>query len=298
MDIERTTIRKVLTRTSGYLTTVTSHSLQPYCGCTLGSSLCGVGCYVRHNRMLTRGREWGTFLEARENAAESYLEHVERERAWARRSPAGEFSIFLSSSTEPFLPQEARLGVTARVLEAMTTEPPDSLVVQTHSHRVTGALDRLRDLSSRTRLRVHVSIETDRERIEGLPPHGSPVERRFEAVQELREAGIPVVVTVSPLLPIRDPERFFARIAGAADAVVLDHFIGGDGSPDGRRTRATPLPIAMESVEPGSSTLAYRRRMIEIAWRHQPGRVGVGIDGFAGRYLSRPDELEEPEASD
>jgi hypothetical protein len=53
-----------------------------------------------------------------------------------------------------------------------------------------------------------------------------------------------VVVTVSPLLPIADPERFFARLAGLADAVVIDHFIGGDGTPDGSRTLRTGLPAA------------------------------------------------------
>mgnify|MGYP006147248219 CR=1 FL=1 len=49
-------------------TTVASHSLQPYRGCALGNSLCGVGCYVRHSWYTTRGRKWGSFVEARTNA--------------------------------------------------------------------------------------------------------------------------------------------------------------------------------------------------------------------------------------
>ena len=65
MDVTFTDIRNVLTRTGGYLKTVTSHSLQPYRGCTLGRSLCGVGCYVQHNRWLTKGQAWGSFLEVR-----------------------------------------------------------------------------------------------------------------------------------------------------------------------------------------------------------------------------------------
>ena len=36
-------------------------------------------------------------------------------------------------------------------------------------------------LAGRCRLRVHLSIETDRERLPGLPPHGSPVAARMEA---------------------------------------------------------------------------------------------------------------------
>src|SRR5947209_2718105 len=111
MEISETTIRNVLTRTTGFLRGVTSHSLQPYRGCTFGKALCGVGCYVQHNQHLLRGRNWGGFLEVRVNAAQSYLENYRRESAWARRS-GGKFSIFCSSATDPFLPQEFQFAVT------------------------------------------------------------------------------------------------------------------------------------------------------------------------------------------
>ena len=71
MQIEHTSIKSILTRTTGFLKTVTSHSAQPYRGCALGHSLCGVGCYVQHNRHVTRGRGWGDFLEVRDDAADS-----------------------------------------------------------------------------------------------------------------------------------------------------------------------------------------------------------------------------------
>lgn len=282
-SVSEVTVRNVLTRTSGYLTTVTSHSLQPYRGCTFGKALCGVGCYVRHNGHLLRGREWGGFLEIRTNAAASYRENCERERRWAERN-RGRFSIFLSSATEPFLPQESRHGVTQSVLEAMCERPPDELVLQTHSHRVADHVGLLRELSARCSLRVHVSIETDRESLPGLPPHASSVEKRFDACAKLQAGGVRTVVTVSPLLPIADPERFFDRVAETADAAVIDHFIEGDGSTDGSRTQRTALPAAMEALHTGSTSLDYREEVVAIARRHLPGRVGVNIAGFAGRY--------------
>jgi DNA repair photolyase len=278
------TVRSILTRTTGYLRSVTSHSLQPYRGCSYGGALCGVGCYVRHNGWISRGEAWGSFLEARTNAAERYREQVPRERRWARRT-RGDFSIFLSSSTDPFVPQERSHGITRRVLEAMCDEPPDVLVVQTHSHRVGDYLDLYPRLAEACRLRFHLSIESDRDRLPGLPPPASSVARRLAAAEALRAAGLRVVVTVSPLLPIEDPEGFFARIAGVADAVVIDHFVGGDGSPGGARTHRTPLPAAMEAVLPGSSELAYRDAIVAVARRALPGRVGIGPDGFAGIYL-------------
>jgi DNA repair photolyase len=292
--ISETTIKNVLTRTTGFLRTVSSHSLQPYCGCTFGHSLCGVGCYVRHNGRLLKGRDWGSFLEIRTNAAQSYLDNYEAEAAWARRRPAkdastgatdGLFSIFCSSSTDPFLPQEFRYGITRSILEALLRRPPDRLIVQTHSHRVAEYAPLLRGVSAECDLRVHVSIETDHERIPGLPPHSSSVQNRLDACGQLREAGLRTVVTVAPLLPIGDPEGFFARIAQVADAVVVDHFICGDGSADGGRTRRTPLPSAMQQLAPESLDLTYRDRMVAVACRHLPGRVGVNVDGFAGRYL-------------
>src|SRR5438105_6021747 len=98
--VERTgtTVASILTRTSGFLKTVSSHSLQPYRGCALGNSLCGVGCYVQHNWYITRGQKWGAFVESRANAADAYVKQYQRERSWARQA-RGRFGIFLSSST-------------------------------------------------------------------------------------------------------------------------------------------------------------------------------------------------------
>ena len=327
LELTETTIQNILTRTTGFLRTVTSHSLQPYCGCSYGNSLCGVGCYVQHNGRLLRGRRWGTFLEARTNAAESYLANFDSESRWARHKGTpdgggpktgtdplpvgathsrsttgqgsvpllgpplfdpgrdGQFSIFCSSSTDPFVPQERRFHVTRSILEAMCRRPPDRLILQTHSHFVTDELDLCRELSEKCDLRIHVSIETDRERLDGLPPPASPIEKRLAACARLKSVGLRTVVTVAPLLPIENPDRFFARIAEVADAVVLDHYIGGDGSPDGSRTERTPLPGVMRQIDPESLELSYRDRMAAIARKHLPGRVGINIDGFAGRYL-------------
>lgn len=283
IEITHVEVQSILTRTGGYLRSVASHSLQPYRGCTFGNSLCGVGCYVQHNAWVTRGRPWGSFLEARTNAAEVYRASYRRESEWARRKH-GVFAIFCSSATDPFLPQERQFGITAALLEAMRDLPPDTLILQTHTHLVADHAPAIAALASRCNLRVHISIESDRDRLPGLPPSASPVERRLAACAELRQAGVFTVVTVAPLLPIADPQRFFDRIAEVADAVVIDHFIGGDGSQNGARTLRTPLPAAIAAIDSEAATLDYRDRMVEIARRSMPGRVGVSESGFAGVY--------------
>jgi len=275
-------VQNVLTRTTGFLKTVTSHSLQPYRGCSFGNALCGVGCYVQHSYWVTKGRDWGSFLEVRTNAADAYRVKVDSERRWPRKT-TGSFGVFMSSSTDPFVPQETKYGVSQSVLEAMVESSPDVLVVQTHSHTVERYLPVLKELDGRCELRVHVSIETDLESVPELPRHASSVRDRFRAVALLRDAGIRVVVTVAPLLPIEDPERFFSRISDSVSTVVIDHFVEGDGSKDGNRTLRTPLPDAMRGLDPDSLGLAYRDQIVAVAERCMPGRVGVSIDGFAGR---------------
>jgi DNA repair photolyase len=226
------------------------------------------------------------------NAADVYRKQFESERTWAMRQArakgmpeSGAFSVFMSSSTEPFQPLEQTLGVTRQVLEAMVVYPPDLLIVQSHSHHVADYLELYSRLAERTSLRFHVSIESDRDELPSLPRPGSTVAKRMAAAKTLREAGWRVAVMVAPLLPIENPQRFFEQLAEVTDAVVIDHFIEGDGSKNGARTKSTPLPVVMEAVQPGSASLDYRQRIVEIAKAHFPGRVGVNIDGFAERFF-------------
>lgn len=284
IKITETKVKSILTRTTGYLTTVSSHSLQPYRGCSFGSSLCGVGCYVQHNYFVTRKARWGSFLDVRVNAAEIYAKQYSTELAWARREK-GEFSIFMSSSTDPFVPQEHRYKISKRIFLTMVENPPDELIIQTHSHLVTTYSEIYKELATGCYLRFHISIESDRDQLPGLPPPASSVDHRFGAAEQLRKAGFRVIVTVSPLLPIAKPVDFFKRIASVADAVVIDHFIEGDGSQNGSRTNNTALPAAMARVDPVSVTLDYREKMIDLAHQVMPGRVGVGVSGFAGNFI-------------
>ena len=64
---------------------------------------------------------------------------------------------------------------------------------------------------------------------------------------------------------------------------MLDHYIGGDGSADRSRTARTPLPAA-RFLDPTALDLSYRDRMAAVARKHLPGKVGLNVDGFAGRY--------------
>jgi len=138
-------------------------------------------------------------------------------------------------------------------------------------------------LSHQCRLRVHVSIEGDTEHLPGLPHPPATVAGRIELLQQLSDAGIFAVACLSPLYPMQNPAAFFERLAEAgADAVVIDHFIEGDGTAEGSRTWKTELPHSMAAVDPASISLDYRDRIAAIARNYLP--VGISASGFAGHF--------------
>ncbi|MFQ5844724.1 MAG: hypothetical protein ACE5JG_07015, partial [Planctomycetota bacterium] len=236
MAVRETRCRSILTRTGGFLRAF-SHTVNPYRGCAFGNSLCGAACYAPAVLCGER-RRWGSYLDAKINAPEVYPRDLARER---RRGPV---RIFMSSVTDPYVPQERRLRITRRLLEAMVAEPPDALVLQTHTPGPLRDLDLLRRL--RCALTVQVSVETDRERGPGLPPHAFSPRDRLDALRAVREGGLRAVGVVAPLLPLRDPEAFASALDRSCTAVIVDHYLVGDGSEGGARTKHGDLPRILE----------------------------------------------------
>jgi DNA repair photolyase len=267
--------RSILTPTGGFLKSGYTHSLNPSLGCAFGKTLCGAFCYAQHNQWITRGRPWRLYARKLE-VPELYRRDAARVRKKGRP-----LRIFLSSSTEPYPPEERRLGQMRRLLEAMRDEPPDLLTLQTHGDLVVRDLDLLRALGEACRVRVSVTIETDRERLPGLPPPPVSVARRLEALARVRAAGIPCQAALAPLLPLENPAAFAVRLDEVADRVVLDHYLLGDGSA-GVRTSNTCLPGVLQehgfgewnTLEPFERTRALFERILGA------GRVLISEAGF------------------
>lgn len=161
--------------------------------------------------------------------------------------------------------------------------PPDQLILQTHTARIRDDLPIILKLSRLCELRVHISIEGDRARLPGLPPPPCLLEERINLLGEFSQAGLRIVACLSPLYPLLAPEAFFARLAETGvSAVVIDHFVEGDGTADGSRTHKTKLPQIMAQDRAESVDLAYRDTVARIARRYLP--VGLSCSGFAGIY--------------
>ncbi len=201
-------------------------SCNPYLGCSFGCTYC-YAMFLPQNR---RPREdWGRWFQAKVNAV-----------ALARRQApkvAGQ-AVYLSSVTDPYLPAERTLGLTRGILETLLPHQP-RLLVQTRGPLVTRDLDLL---SRFDRVRVHLSIPTDSEAVRrAFEPKAPPLERRWQALAEVKAAGVPTGVCVTPLLPLEDPGAFVERLAAFdPDVLVVQDFHdsgGGFGADTGAEAR-------------------------------------------------------------
>jgi hypothetical protein len=188
----------------------------------------------------------------------------------------------MSSSTDPYIPQEKSLRLTRALLEEMIERPPDVLVIQSHHTMVERDIDLIADLSALGEVWVSLTVETDMDRVPGLPPHASPPSRRLSVLESFRARGIPTQATISPLLPLADPPAFARRLDAACDRVILDHYLIGDGSPGGWRTRKTGFPERLAAAGFGEwNDLAKLGEVRDLlASVLGADRVLVGCEGF------------------
>lgn len=237
---------QVLTRTSGRLA-VFHYSLNPYVGCGFACSYCYASFFQPDPE---RFRTWGKWVDAKIHAAETLL------RA---RDLKGK-RVYMSSATDPYQPVEARLGLTRRILEVLSSpERQPRLVVQTRGPLVTRDIDLL---SRFEHVRVNVSVTTDSESVrKSYEPACASIDRRLEAVARLHDAGIRTAVCIAPMLPIENPERFARMVReSGADAVGFGWFHYSERPfAASTRTEALELSKAMGWNESG-----YRRTRAEL----------------------------------
>src|SRR5438105_12209526 len=98
--------KTILTPTGGFLASGYTHTINVYQGCAFAGALCGTFCYAQHNRWITKGRPWGLY-GAKRHVRDAYRREYDQIKR--RRGGPGRLQIYMSSSTDPYLPQEARL---------------------------------------------------------------------------------------------------------------------------------------------------------------------------------------------
>lgn len=172
--------------------------LNPFSECSLKCAYC-FGRYLNQdsNREATRD-DWNS---ANESAVKRLASMVELPGS----------RVLIGAKSDPYQPAELRIGRMREILSLMVKMVPQPrLVIRTRSPLVVRDVD---ILSRFERVTVEMIIPTDDENLRKKVEPTSPcILRRFQALKMLRAARVETSVSISPMLPVRDPESFVARI--------------------------------------------------------------------------------------
>ncbi|MGA2551764.1 MAG: PA0069 family radical SAM protein [Burkholderiaceae bacterium] len=193
-------------------------SLNPYRGCEHGC----VYCYARPSHSflgLSPGLDFESRLFAKVNAAEL----LKRELSRPNYVPE---VVAVGVNTDAYQPVERELRITRSVIEVFAQfQHPFTLI--TKSALIERDIDLLAELARRGLVRVALSITTlDHALARKLEPRAASPTRRLRTVQALSEAGIPVSVSVSPMIPFVNDGDLEAILEASAKAGATNaHFI-------------------------------------------------------------------------
>jgi DNA repair photolyase len=185
-------------------------SLNPYRGCEHGC----IYCFARptHSYLgLSPGLDFESKIFAKVNAPEL----LRRELAKPSYVPE---SIALGVNTDAYQPCERELRLTRRVLEVLhECEHPVALI--TKSSLVERDIDLLAAMAAKRQAVAAVTITTlDPAVARTLEPRATAPARRLRTIRALTDAGIPVGVSIAPVIPFvtePDLERILAAVAEA-----------------------------------------------------------------------------------
>jgi len=173
-------------------------SVNPYRGCEHGC----VYCFARptHSYLnLSPGLDFETKIIAKVNAAEKLRE------AFASRSYRPSM-LNLGSATDAYQPIERKLGITRSIIEVLS-ESRHAFSMVTKSSGIERDLDLVAPMAAGNLVAVYLSITS-------LDPNLARI-MEPRTIETLAKAGVPVGVSVSPVIPfINEPE--LERILEAA----------------------------------------------------------------------------------
>ena len=192
-----------------------SVSLNPYRGCEHGC----IYCFARptHSYLgLSPGMDFESKIFAKVNAPEM----LRRELANAGYEPE---SIALGVNTDAYQPCERERKLTRRVLEVLQEcQHPVGLI--TKSSLIERDIDILAAMAAKRQAGVAITLTTlDPAISRTLEPRAAAPARRLRTIRTLTDAGIPVAVSVAPIIPFvtePDIERLLEAVkeAGAVTA--------------------------------------------------------------------------------
>jgi DNA repair photolyase len=186
-------------------------SINPYKGCEHGC----IYCYARPSHAylnLSPGLDFETRLFYKENAAQLL------EQELSRRSYVPKL-IALGANTDPYQPIERRFGVTRQIIEVLLRFRHPFGIVTKGAALIERDLDLLAECARQRLVGVGMTITTlDSELKRSLEPRAASPQARLRAIRGLAEAGVPVRVMFSPVIPFINDAELERVLEAAAEA--------------------------------------------------------------------------------
>lgn len=168
-------------------------SINPYRGCEHGC----IYCFARPTHAyldLSPGLDFESRLFAKPDAP-ALLRAELGKRGYVCRP------IAFGTNTDPYQPIEAEWRITRGCIEVLA-EHDHPLTITTKSNRVTRDLDLLAPMAAKGLAAVMLSITSLDPRIAmTVEPRAPHPEKRLAAMQQLADAGVPVFVSLAPVIP-------------------------------------------------------------------------------------------------
>lgn len=144
-------------------------------------------------------------IEVKENAIE-LLEH-------ALKHKRKKCMIGTGSMTDPYIPLELEIKNLRKALH-LIHEHGFGFTVITKSDRILRDLDLLQKINEKTKCVIQMTLTTyDEALCRKIEPNVCTTKKRFEALKQFRDAGIPTVVWLTPILPfLNDTEENISGI--------------------------------------------------------------------------------------
>ncbi len=191
-------------------------SINAYRGCEHGC----VYCFARPSHAylnLSPGLDFESKLYAKPDAPALLRKELSR-RGYECRP------IALGTNTDPYQPIEATWKITRGLLEVLG-EFRHPVTITTKSNRVTRDIDLLAPMAADGLAAVAISVTSlDPATARTLEPRAPAPHRRLDAIRQLSAAGIPVWISVSPVIPAITDHEIEAIVAAGAEAGATGAF--------------------------------------------------------------------------
>ena len=185
-------------------------SINPYRGCEHGC----IYCFARPTHAfhdLSPGLDLESKLFAKPDAPALLRAELSKRGYTAR-------PIAFGTNTDPYQPIESDWRITRGCIEVLS-ETGHPLTITTKSDRVVRDIDLLGPMAARGLVSVALSITSlDPKIAMTLEPRAPAPRRRLAAVRKLADAGVPVYVSISPVIPAITDHEMEHLLEAAAEA--------------------------------------------------------------------------------